>query len=64
MSLRPLIEQKTYTNAYPFPFYLVKIWSQDHFVPFVVLSCGAVRCGFVISLGWVGVWVLGGLSAG
>ena len=54
MSLRPLIEQKTYINAYPFPFCLVKIWSEDHFVPFVVLGCGAVRCGFVISswLGW------------
>lgn len=64
MSLRPLIEQRTCINAYPFPFYLVKIWSEDHFVPSVVLGCGAVRCGFFISLGWVGVWVLGGLSAG
>ena len=68
MSLRPLIEQKTHINAYPFSFYLVKIWSEDHFVPSVVLGCGAVRCGavrcgLITSLGCVGVWFLGGLSA-
>ena len=60
MSLRPLIEQMTYINAYPFPFYLVKIWSEDHFVPSVVLGCGAVRCGAVrcgavLSYLWVGL---------
>lgn len=55
MSLRPLIEQKAYINAYPFPFYLVKIWSEDHFVPFIVLGRGALRCGAVLSYLWVGL---------